>query len=465
MRNFLSLIFVGLILNVCAQNGNEDSKTDQVHPRLQISNLKGGDFQPRSGGMSLDDKGQLYICTWTTAGSVYRHSGKIGDTTAIRVAAGLAEPLGLQFYQGDLYVVQRQELTRLRDLNKDGVFDSYETIYGDWNQSGNFHELAFGMPMMGEHFMIGLSLPTKSNGAVLEELSEGRGVILKINTAGEAETFATGFNTPSGLTQVFEDQLLVSDQLGKGFLAARLLLVSEGDDAGFHAGTLSAEAMSPLLWIPRNNNFEKPGQAIVLSDGPYKGQLLFGDVVGGGLVRASIEEVNGQYQGCMYKFSRGFDAGIFRILEGSEGQLYLGGLDGTGNWGFPRSSRIALHRIDWQEAAAFELTQIKARANGFVMEFSAPIAEAVQDTSLHLKLSQWQYQSDGSRSEIEPIAVDSISFSADRKEVFVQSSQLSPQRVVHFELNDLLLSKAGDMILNPEAWYTLNQIPDKSGPN
>ncbi|MEM6342295.1 MAG: hypothetical protein AAF927_00390 [Bacteroidota bacterium] len=464
MRSFLSLIFFSFLLNLPAQNGG-DSNADQVHPRLQITNLKGGEFQPRTGGLALDDQGQLYLCTWTTAGSVYRHSGKIGDTTATRIAAGLAEPLGLQFYQGDLYVAQRQELTRLRDLNQDGIYDAYETVYSTWPQSGNFHELAFGMPMIGDHFLIGLSLPTKSSGELVTELSEGRGLIMKIKADGEAATFASGLNTPSGLSKVFEDQLLVTDQLGKNFQAARLLFLGEGEDAGFHAGTLNAEAMSPLLWVPRNNVFEKPGQAIMLSAGPYEGQIFFGDVVGGGLARVSLEEVNGQYQGCLYKFSRGFDAGIFRIVEGRDGQLYLGGIDGTGNWGFPRFQRIALHRVDWQEAKAFELSQVKARANGFVLEFSAPIADAVQDTSLHIKLNQWHYQSDGSRSAVESIEIDSISFSDNRKEVFVQCAQLSSQKVVHLQLNELLLSQAGDMILNPEAWYTLNEIPDKSGPN
>ncbi|MFK7920730.1 MAG: hypothetical protein AB8H47_02175 [Bacteroidia bacterium] len=465
MRILLVLIFVGLGLFMQAQNTKEGAGTDQVHPRLQISNLKGGDFQPRAGGICLDNKSQLYVCTWTTAGSIFKHSGKKGDTTAVRVAAGLAEPLGLQFYQGDLYVIQRQELTRLRDLNNDGIFDLYETIYDDWAQSGNFHELAFGLPMIGEHFFVGLSLATKSSGELVNELAEGRGQIMKINNSGVAEVFATGLNTPSGLSVAMDEQLLVTDQLGRSFRAARLLLLGEGDDAGFHAGTLSPEAASPLLWIPRNDKFEKPGQAILLQKGPYQGQIVFGDVVGGGLARATIEEVNGQSQACLYNFSRGFDAGVFRIIEGADGQIYIGGLDGTGNWGFPRSKRIALHYVEWQEANAFELSKVEARQNGFILNFSEPFAEAIADTALHLKLEQWHYQADGSISTVETISVDSISFSDSRESIFIQTDKMKSGHVVHIKLDDLLLSKAGNMILNPEAWYTLNQIPNKSGPN
>lgn len=463
MRSFLFLIFVGLFLQSQAQNKEVGKEVDQVHPRLQIGSLKGGKFQPRTGGISLDQEGNLYICTWTTAGSVYKHSGKTGDTTAVRIAAGLAEPLGIQFYNGDIYVAQRQELTRLRDMDSDGIFESYETIYDDWTQSGNFHELAFGLPMMDEHLYLGLSVPTSSNGKVLEEVSEDRGKILKISLSGEAMTFAQGLNTPSGISVAMENKLLVSDQLGKGYGFARLLLLSEGDDAGFHAGTLSEDTPGPLLLIPRNSQFEKSGQAILLNEGPYKGQILIGDVVSGRLARATIEEVNGQLQACLYHFSLGFDAGIFRMIEGPKGEIYIGGLDGTGNWGFPRSKRIALHRLAWQDAPVFELSQVRAKSDGFLLQFSEPLAEAVQDTSLHLQLEQWSYQNDGTISDTESIEPDSIHISADRQSVFIKASTMTAGKVVHIKLNELLISNGDRMILNPEAWYTLNQIPDESG--
>ena len=38
-------------------------------------------------------------------------------------ASGLHEPLGLAYHKGDLYTVQRTELTRLRDTDGDGQAD------------------------------------------------------------------------------------------------------------------------------------------------------------------------------------------------------------------------------------------------------------------------------------------------------------------------------------------------------
>src|SRR5690606_1201139 len=54
-------------------------------------------------------------------------------------AHGLHEILGLNYLNGDLYLTQRAELTRLRDLDGDGEADEYETVY-TWPLSGNYHE-------------------------------------------------------------------------------------------------------------------------------------------------------------------------------------------------------------------------------------------------------------------------------------------------------------------------------------
>ena len=58
-------------------------------------------------------------------------------------AQGLHEVLGLNYIKGDLYLTQRAELTRLRDLDNDGEADEYKTVYS-WPLSGNYHEYAYG---------------------------------------------------------------------------------------------------------------------------------------------------------------------------------------------------------------------------------------------------------------------------------------------------------------------------------
>src|SRR5690606_41822265 len=58
-------------------------------------------------------------------------------------AQGLHEPLGLNYINGDIYLAQRAELTRLRDLDGDGEADEYHTVYS-WPLAGNYHEYVYG---------------------------------------------------------------------------------------------------------------------------------------------------------------------------------------------------------------------------------------------------------------------------------------------------------------------------------
>ena len=60
-----------------------------------------------------------------------------------KFASGLHEPLGLEVQHGDLYTVQRTELTRLRDIDGDGQADEYLTHAKGWGVTGNYHEYAY----------------------------------------------------------------------------------------------------------------------------------------------------------------------------------------------------------------------------------------------------------------------------------------------------------------------------------
>jgi len=61
-------------------------------------------------------------------------------------AEGLQEGLGLAVVNGELYVLQRNELSRLKDTDNDGTVDRIETVSRDWGNSGHYHEFAFGLP-------------------------------------------------------------------------------------------------------------------------------------------------------------------------------------------------------------------------------------------------------------------------------------------------------------------------------
>ena len=69
----------------------------------------------------------------------------LDEVTWRRIATGLYEPMGAEVVDGDIYVIARDRIVRLRDLNGDMETDYYETFYADKDVSDFFHSFAFGL--------------------------------------------------------------------------------------------------------------------------------------------------------------------------------------------------------------------------------------------------------------------------------------------------------------------------------
>ena len=98
------------------------------------------------GGMDFAAPDRLAVAirkgeVWLLDGILSRPSDQI---TYKLFASGLHEPLGLLHDRDGLLVAQRTEVTRLRDVNNDGVADEYLTACSGWNVSGSYHGYAYG---------------------------------------------------------------------------------------------------------------------------------------------------------------------------------------------------------------------------------------------------------------------------------------------------------------------------------
>ena len=80
----------------------------------------------------------------------------------------------------------------------------------------------------------------------------------------------------------------------------------------------------PAVWLPQDEIGNSPGQPVQMPYGPYKNQWLLGDVTHGGIKRIFLEKVEGSYQGCVFRFSQGLEAGINRMVWGPDSSLYVG---------------------------------------------------------------------------------------------------------------------------------------------
>ncbi|MEX0883464.1 MAG: c-type cytochrome [Cyclobacteriaceae bacterium] len=189
-----------------------------VHPSYDLTTIHHQDFQPRVGGLAFMPDGRLLVSTWDKIGGVYLVDGILeGDDSPVsvkRIAEGLSEPLGLEVVDGEIYVLQKHELTKLIDTNGDEIIDEYQTICDGWGVTDDFHEFAFGLVHKEDHFYITLSMAMRlmSNERKLPD----RGRTLKISKDGSFERLDYGLRTPNGIGEGVDGELFVADTRGNG---------------------------------------------------------------------------------------------------------------------------------------------------------------------------------------------------------------------------------------------------------
>ena len=152
-----------------------------------------------------------------------------------KFASGLHEPLGLALHKGDLYTVQRTELTRLRDTDGDGRADEYLTHAKGWGVTGNYHEYAYG-PAVDKAGNMWVALNC-SIGKGSNPNNQGRGWSLLVKPNGSWSPMSGGFRSPSGIGTNLAGDVFATDQQGNWFPTCPLMHVKRGAFHG-HADAL-----------------------------------------------------------------------------------------------------------------------------------------------------------------------------------------------------------------------------------
>ena len=85
----------------------------------------------------------------TRRGEIWTVANAEGDPAQVKYqlfASGQHEVLGLAYRRRTrlLYVTNRYEVTRLKDVDGDGRADIFETVSDKWDINGDYHEYAFG---------------------------------------------------------------------------------------------------------------------------------------------------------------------------------------------------------------------------------------------------------------------------------------------------------------------------------
>lgn len=196
--------------------------------------------------------------------------------------------------------------------------------------------------------------------------------------------------------------------------------------------------------------------------GPFGGQIFIGDYTLSIVMRATMEEVNGVWQGACYPFREGLSTGILNCHFTPGGQLLTGGTNR--GWPVRGAEDNLIERIDWTGITPFEVKEITVRPDGFVLSFTKPVDPEVAgeagsyllDTFTHI------YQSGYGSPEVDQTTpvVRSAEISEDGLEVRLRIDGMVKGHVHHFDVTNLK-ARDGESPLHGDAYYTLNEIPAK----
>lgn len=474
--------------------GSSDSagdglRLDAVNPAYTLVDLRPEGFTPKVAGLDFTDAGDLAVLTtgsvdsggWDTStpGAVFllkdvQTASGPDDVTAVEVASGLQNPMGIDVIGDKIYVSERYQLTELSDPDGDGSFDAKRTV-ATYPSGNNFHEFAFGLIHDDENFYINLSVAIDNGGATTNpQPAANRGTTVKIDReTGEIAYVAGGLRTPNGIAFGPENELFAMDNQGAWLPSSKLVHVEQGrffNHFTTPAGPFDDQPVTqPAVWIPQNEIGNSPSTPILLENGPFAGQMMFGDVTYGGLQRAFLEKVDGEFQGAVFRHSAGFEVGVNRVIEGPDRSLYVGGTGEGGNWGEAGKLPYGLQKLVPTGDAAFDMVSMKVVEGGFEIAYTQPLSdETVAGIADAYRAEQWRYLPTstygGPKLDEEVLSVSDARVSDDRRTVTLAFDGLKQGRVVHVRSPQPFASASGEKLWSTEAWYTLNTLPGYVSP-
>ena len=486
------LLLLGATAFPQKKTGNESYRIETIETPPGLS--------AETGGIAFMPDGRLVACFHR--GEVYMYD--VAGKTWKLFATGLHDPLGVVALSNtDVVVMQRPELTRIRDTDGDGVADEFSTITDAFGMSGNYHEFAFG-PVVDREGNFLIALNVASNGAGIRNELRGtfnplsqnaggarmyscvpwRGWIMKVTPEGAITPVASGFRSPNGLGFDGEGNLYAPDNQGDWIGSSPLYHVEAGKHYGHVASLawkpgetreplkiplaeLDAMRTRPTIVFPQNIMANSPTQPLLESTGgkfgPFAGQMLIGEMNRPRIVRLMLEKVDGQMQGACVPFmdDAGLRKGNNRMVFAPDGSLWVGQTDH--GWAGDKG----IQRIVWTGKVPMDVKEMRLTKKGFELVFTLPVEAASASLPGAYKFSRYYYDyhaAYGSKQhELQDVPVTSVVLSADRTRVSVEFAELLAWRVYELHLTGIKAAD-GAPLVNPLVCYTLNRLLENTPP-
>ncbi|WP_254053529.1 DUF6797 domain-containing protein [Singulisphaera sp. GP187] len=377
--------------------------------------------------------GTAFLCTMT--GDVWRVDGIDGSLASVRwrrVASGLHHALGLVIAEDQIYVLGRDQITRLHDLNHDGEIDFYECVSNAYETSAAGHD-----------FIAGLQ---RDPAGRFYTASGNQGLIRVDPNGKDVAVLATGFRNPDGLGLSPEGVLTVPCSEGDWTPASMICEIRPGGFYGYGGPKGGLPPDLPLVYMPRGLDNSSGGQVTVPDDrwGPLKGQMIHLSHGSGTHFLLLRDQVDGQPQGAAVPLPGDFLSGVHRArFNPKDGQLYLSGMTG---WGTYTPADGSFQRVRYTGDPVQLPVELHARENGMLVTFSSPVDRAVVESPENRFAQAWNYRYGpgyGSQ-EFSPhhpsmpghdaLTIRSVTLLEDGRSLFLEIPDLQPVNQLHLHL-------------------------------
>ena len=189
----------------------------------------------------------------TMQGDVWRVEGldeTLENVRWRRYASGLHQALGLVVAEGKVYVLGRDQITRLHDLDGDGEADFYECF-------SNAYATSTARPRLHQR------PPARRRRAASTPPRASRGCCGSRPTADSVEVVATGFRNPDGLGLAPDGTITVPSSEGEWTPASMICEVQPGGHYGYCGPQNGQPPDLPLVYLPRGLDNSSGAQVTV----------------------------------------------------------------------------------------------------------------------------------------------------------------------------------------------------------
>lgn len=418
-----------------------------------------------TAGHDFTVNGDCYVAM--AHGDVWKVTGIDAELNAVkwqRFATGLYQPLGLRVIKDQVYVLGRDQITRLHDRNQDGEADFYETFNNDIMIGGGGHSYATCLESDPEGNLYYIRCA--------EDTPHG-GVLLKVSADGSRlSVVATGFRNPNGLGVSPSGVITAADQQGTWVPETRLDVIKPGGFYGYmpmhKRATEPATYDAPLIWIPRVLDNSAGGQVWVPKNqwDEFGGQLIHFSY--GRCTMINVISDGGDNGGAVAMPGRFLSGACRGRFNSKDGHLYVSGLRG---WQTAAVRDGCLQRVRYTGEPFPRPVGFKVHTTGVQLAFSERLDKKIAEDVESYAAEQWNYKwsgtygskdwsvKDSSKLGRDAVEILQARLMPDGRSVFLRMKEVKPVHSMAIRYN---LDTVAGKIFKDTFYMTINKVPPAS---